>query len=107
MKKIISVLLCLIVALSFNVSITMTKAEALTLYPEAPLNLIDVDANYYGFELVTEIDTLALYIQEQTVSLAILNKKTPFVIQEAYRTARTNIIFSVADSDEKFNSRCI
>ena len=24
---------------------------------------------------------------------AILNKKTPFIVQEAYRTARTNIIF--------------
>lgn len=27
---------------------------------------------------------------------AIINKKTPFVIQEAYKTARTNILFSVS-----------
>lgn len=33
--------------------------------------------------------------------LAILNKKTPFIIKEAYKTARTNIIFSVAGSDNK------
>lgn len=38
---------------------------------------------------------------------AILNKKTPFVIQEAYRTARTNIIFSLADSGEECKSLCI
>ncbi len=38
---------------------------------------------------------------------AILNKKTPFVIQEAYRTARTNIIFSLADSGEKCKIVCI
>ena len=38
---------------------------------------------------------------------AILNKKTPFVIQEAYRTARTNIIFSLADSSEKCKVLCI
>lgn len=30
--------------------------------------------------------------------MAILNKKTPFVIREAYKTARTNIIFSVSGS---------
>lgn len=29
----------------------------------------------------------------------ILNKKTTFVVQEAYRTARTNIIFSLAGTD--------
>ena len=38
---------------------------------------------------------------------AILNRKTPFVIREAYRTARTNIIFSLADSDEKCKVICI
>ena len=76
MKKIISILLCLIVALSFSANIGMTKAEALTLYPDAPLLLSEVDPNYYNFELVTEIDTLALYIMEETVSLAILNKKS-------------------------------
>lgn len=38
---------------------------------------------------------------------AILNKKTPFIIQEAYRTARTNIIFSLADSNEKCKVLCI
>ena len=38
---------------------------------------------------------------------AILNKKTPFIIQEAYRTARTNIIFSLADSSEKCKVLCI
>lgn len=38
---------------------------------------------------------------------AILNKRTPFVIQEAYRTARTNIIFSLADSDEGCKIVCI
>ena len=30
--------------------------------------------------------------------MAILNKNTPFVIREAYKTARTNIIFSVSGS---------
>lgn len=30
--------------------------------------------------------------------MAILNKKTPFIIREAYKTARTNIIFSVSGS---------
>lgn len=38
---------------------------------------------------------------------AILNKRTPFVIQEAYRTARTNIIFSLADSEEGCKTVCI
>ncbi len=33
--------------------------------------------------------------------LAILNKKTPFIIKEAYKTARTNLIFSVSGSDNK------
>ena len=37
----------------------------------------------------------------------ILNKKTSFVIQEAYRTARTNIIFSLADSEDRCKSICI
>lgn len=31
---------------------------------------------------------------------AIINKKTPFIIQEAYKTARTNTIFSVSGSME-------
>ena len=38
---------------------------------------------------------------------AILNKKTPFIIQEAYRTARTNIMFSMADTDEKSKIICV
>ncbi len=33
--------------------------------------------------------------------MAILNKKTPFIVREAYKTARTNIIFSVSGSDNK------
>ncbi len=33
--------------------------------------------------------------------MAILNKKTPFIIREAYKTARTNIIFSVSGSESK------
>lgn len=38
----------------------------------------------------------------------ILNKKTPFVVQEAYRTARTNIIFALAsDNKEKAKVLCI
>lgn len=37
----------------------------------------------------------------------ILNKKTPFVIQEAYRTARTNTMFAVADSPEKCKTICV
>ena len=37
----------------------------------------------------------------------ILNKKTSFVIQEAYRTARTNIIFSLADSEDRCKSVCV
>ena len=37
----------------------------------------------------------------------ILNKKTSFVIQEAYRTARTNIIFSLADSEDRCKSICV
>jgi len=32
---------------------------------------------------------------------AILNTRTPFVIQEAYKTARTNIVFSVSGSKDK------
>lgn len=32
---------------------------------------------------------------------AILNDKTPFVIQEAYKTARTNIIFAVSGTKDK------
>lgn len=32
---------------------------------------------------------------------AILNEKTPFVIQEAYKTARTNIIFAVSGAKDK------
>lgn len=38
---------------------------------------------------------------------SILNKNTSFIIQEAYRTARTNIMFSVADSDKKCKVICI
>ena len=38
---------------------------------------------------------------------AILNKKTPFVIQEAYRTARTNIIFSLADAGDECKVVCV
>lgn len=38
----------------------------------------------------------------------ILNKKTSFVVQEAYRTARTNIIFALAsDNDQKAKVLCI
>ncbi len=33
--------------------------------------------------------------------MAILNKKTPFIIREAYKTARTNIIFAVSGTDNK------
>lgn len=38
---------------------------------------------------------------------SILNRKTPFVVQEAYRTARTNIIFSLAGSEDKCKKLCI
>ena len=38
---------------------------------------------------------------------SILHKKTPFVIQEAYRTARTNIIFSLSGEKEKCKRLCI
>lgn len=38
---------------------------------------------------------------------SILNKKTSFIIQEAYRTARTNIMFSVADGEEECKAICI
>ena len=37
----------------------------------------------------------------------ILHKKTPFVIQEAYRTARTNIIFSLSGEKGKCKRICI
>ena len=37
----------------------------------------------------------------------ILNKKTSFIIQEAYRTARTNIMFSMADKGEKCKVICV
>lgn len=38
---------------------------------------------------------------------SILHKKTPFVIQEAYRTARTNIIFSLSSEKGKCKRLCI
>lgn len=38
---------------------------------------------------------------------SILNRKTPFAVQEAYRTARTNIIFSLAGSEDKCKKLCI
>lgn len=38
---------------------------------------------------------------------SILHKKTPFVIQEAYRTARTNIIFSLSGEKGKCKKICI
>lgn len=38
---------------------------------------------------------------------AILNRKTPFVVQEAYRTARTNIMFSLASSGDKCKRLCV
>lgn len=38
---------------------------------------------------------------------AILNRKTPFVVQEAYRTARTNIMFSLAGSGDKCKKLCV
>lgn len=38
---------------------------------------------------------------------AILNRKTSFIVQEAYRTARTNIMFSLASSEDKCKVLCI
>ncbi len=38
---------------------------------------------------------------------AILNRKTPFIVQEAYRTARTNIMFSLAGSNDKCKKLCV
>lgn len=38
---------------------------------------------------------------------SILNRKTPFVVQEAYRTARTNIIFSLASSEDTCKKLCV
>jgi capsular exopolysaccharide synthesis family protein len=38
----------------------------------------------------------------------ILNKKTSFIVQEAYRTARTNLIFALAsDNEEKAKVLCV
>ncbi|MBE5818307.1 MAG: hypothetical protein E7312_04535, partial [Clostridiales bacterium] len=74
MKKFISIFLCMIVAFSLSAHVGMIEAEARTLYPDAPYLLSEVDENYYGFTLVNQIDTLAMYIMEDTVSLAILNK---------------------------------
>ena len=74
MKKFISIFLCMIVALSLSAHVGMIEADARTLYPEAPYQLSEVNENYYGFTLVNQIDTLAMYIMEDTVSLAILNK---------------------------------
>lgn len=48
--------------------------------------------NVKGKKKDREIQAMTLKQSQQ----AILNKKTAFVIQEAYKTARTNIVFSVA-----------
>ena len=65
-------------------------------------------ANIFKKKTATENATLDERRQRLKKSQeAILNKKTPFIIQEAYRTARTNIIFSLADSSEKCKVLCI
>ncbi|MGN0163650.1 MAG: CpsD/CapB family tyrosine-protein kinase [Candidatus Ornithomonoglobus sp.] len=38
---------------------------------------------------------------------AILNRKTPFIVQEAYRTARTNIMFSLAGTEDSCKLLCV
>lgn len=38
---------------------------------------------------------------------AILNRKTPFIVQEAYRTARTNIMFSLASTEGSCKRLCV
>ena len=60
MKKLISIILCMIVAFSLSAHAGMTQAEARTLYPDAPYQLSEVNENYYGFTLVNQIDTLAM-----------------------------------------------
>ena len=76
MKKLMSIILCMIVAFSLSAHAGMTQAQARTLYPDAPYLLSEIDPNFYCFELVTEIETLAMYIMESNVSLAILNKNS-------------------------------
>ncbi len=83
MKRIISTILCSLLLLTVMIGVCPTaKANAETdsrAYPAAPLLLEDVDSRYYDFELTAEIDNLAMYINEKTVNIAILNKKTGMI----------------------------
>lgn len=85
MKRIISILLCTVLSISLFAGINCSKitAEAATndeaLYPEAPLFLSDIDADYWDFELVSETENLALYLTETNVNIAVLNKKSGMI----------------------------
>ncbi len=79
MKRIIGFILCTVMFLGLSLNISIVGACADTndmAYPDAPLYLETVDPNYYGFNLVAETDKLALYIVEQYVNLAVLNKES-------------------------------
>lgn len=85
MKRIINILLCTAVIFSLfaGVNCNVTTANAATkdeaAYPEAPLFLNEIDADYWGFELVAETENLALYVTEVSVNIAVLNKNSGMI----------------------------
>lgn len=85
MKRIINILLCTAVIFSLlaGVNCNATTANAATengaAYPEAPLFLSEIDADYWGFELVAETENLALYVTEVSVNIAVLNKNSGMI----------------------------
>ncbi len=82
MKKIISIILCTLMAVSLFSGINTVKANADTsdlMYPEAPLYLNDIDGEYLGFQKAAETELLAMYFIDSTVNMAILNKKTGMI----------------------------
>lgn len=115
MKRIISILLCTLITISLftysgvNISTANAATDDEYMYPEAPLFLEDIDADYWGFELVSESDKLALYVIESTVNIAVLNKKSgmiwsSLITETAFETEGENkslgrfySLFSVGD----------
>ena len=85
MKRIISILLCTVLAVSLfsGMNCSIDTANAATndeaAYPEAPLFLEEVDSDYWGFELVSESENLALYVIDASVNIAVLNKKSGMI----------------------------
>ena len=79
MKKVIGALLSFAIVFTMMLNIGVTDASAATnknAYNVAPFALEDVDGRYFGFERIAESDGIALYVNNETVNFAVLNKKS-------------------------------